>query len=209
MNYAELVSAIETTVETTFPTEVVDTMIRQAEVTLYQTVQLPALNKTQSAAFVISTSLITVPGDFLYPISFAVVAANGEYDYLLNKDVNFIRAAYPNPATTGTPKHYAINDATQLLVGPTPSATLTYKLQYGYYPESIVDADTTWLGESFDVALLNGSLIQASRYLKLEVDTIAQYEKLYVQAVGLLKNFGEGKLRSDMYRDGQVRQAVS
>lgn len=209
MDYAALVSIIETTSETTFETDVVNSFITQAETTIYQTVQFPALRKVVTAALTTADPFITVPTDFLYPLSFAVVDNDSSYNFLLNKDVNFIREAYPNPASTGLPAHYSLYSATEVLIGPTPDDNYTYVMQYGHYPESIITAGTTWLGDTFDVALANGALIQACRYMRMEPDTIAQYERLYVQAIGLLKNFGEGKLRSDVYRSGQPRQPVS
>jgi hypothetical protein len=136
--------------------------------------------------------------------------------YLLNKDVNFIREAYPNPNVSGVPKHYAIfgprsDNVTELtfILGPTPSAALTAELHYYYYPESIVTAGTSWLGDNFDSALLNAALVEAIRFMKGEDDLVALYEKLYVQAITLLKNLGDGKQRMDAYRDGQVRLAVN
>jgi len=141
---------------------------------------------------------------------------------LLNKDVNFIRQAYPNPATTGIPKYYAIFGPTttnsvpptitnelSLILGPTPNAALTAELHYFYYPESIVTAGETWLGENFDSALLNGALIQALRFIKGDAEMIALYDKLYLQSVLLLKQLGDGKLRQDAYRSGQFRQDVT
>jgi hypothetical protein len=138
-----------------------------------------------------------------------VIDGAGDYTYLLNKDVNFIREAYPNASDLGVPRHYAYFDDSTFIVGPTPNASYDMELHYGYYPESIVTAGTTWLGDEFDSALLNGALIEAIRFMKGEQDVVAMYEKLYVQAIGLLKNLGDGKLREDTYRSGQVRNPVS
>jgi hypothetical protein len=140
-----------------------------------------------------------------------VITSDGEYNYLLDKDVNFIREAYPRDvtATRRIPKYYAIFDDSAFIVGPTPDQSYSVELHYGYYPESIVTAGTSWLGTEFDSALLNGALIEAIRFMKGEADMIAVYEKLYVQAIGLLKNLGDGKLRTDTYRTVQVRNPVS
>jgi hypothetical protein len=143
----------------------------------------------------------------LFVYSLAIVNSS-DYVYLLNKDVNFMREAYPNPATTGTPVHYALFDQTSLIVGPTPDANYSSEIHFGYYPESIVTAGTTWLGTEFDSALLNGALMEAIRFQKGEADMFAMYEKFYIQALVLLKNLGEGKLREDTYRSGQVRREV-
>jgi hypothetical protein len=107
------------------------------------------------------------------------------------------------------PKHYAYFDEDTFILGPTPDASYAVELHYGYYPESIVTAGTTWLGNEFDSALLNGALIEAIRFMKGEPDIIANYEKLYLQSITLLKNLGDGKLREDTYRSGQFRSPVS
>jgi len=182
---------------------------KQAEQKIYSTVQIPPLRKNQTGTLTTSNKYLTYPTDFLYPLSLALVDGDGDYNYLLNKDVNFIREAYPNPSTTGEPKHYAIFDTTAFILGPTPDSGYTMELHYGYYPESIVTASTTWLGNDFDSALLNGALVEAIRFLKGEPDMIALYEKMYMQSIALLKNFADGKLRQDVYRDGQLRSKVA
>ncbi len=146
----------------------------------------------------------------------AVIDALGNYTFLLNKDVNFIRQAYPNASTTGLPKHYAIfgprsDEPNELsfIVGPTPNASYAVELHYYFYPESIVTAGETWLGDNFDSALLNGSLVEAIRYMKGEPDMVKLYQEMYLQAIALLKNLGDGKQRMDAYRDGQVRIPVN
>jgi hypothetical protein len=160
---------------------------------------------------------LSCPDDFLSVYSLALYpVAGGDYLYLLNKDVNFIREAYPNPTTTGKPKHYAIFgpqsanvNELSFIVGPTPSVTYNAELHYYYYPESIVTSGSTWLGDNFDSALLNGALVEAIRYIKGEQDMVNLYQTMYVQAIGLLKNLGDGKQRMDAYRDGQARIPVS
>ena len=171
--------------------------------------QLPAIRKNETGALTIGNKYLQIPDDYLYTFSLAVVKANGDYEYLLNKDVNFIREAYPGPTATGLPKHYANFDDTAFILGPTPDAAYSVELHYGYYPESIVTAGTTWLGDEFDSALLNGALLEAIRFMKGEPDIIANYEKLYLQAIGLIKMLGDGKLRQDTYRSGQFRTPVS
>jgi len=144
------------------------------------------------------------------------VIFQGDYLFLLNKDVNFVREAYPNTAGRGEPKHYAIfgpqsNDVNELsfIVGPTPNLAYKAELHYYYYPESIVDAGTTWLGDNFDSTLLYGTICEALVYMKGEGDMVQLAQSRYVQAVALLKNLGDGKQRMDAYRDGQVRVQVS
>jgi hypothetical protein len=189
---------------------------QQAEQRIYNTVQLANLRKNQTGNLTANNKYLSCPNDFLSTYSLAVVDASGNYSYPLNKDVNFIREAYPNATATGLPKHYAIfgpqsSAVTELsfILGPTPDAAYTVELHYYYYPESIVTAGTTWLGDNFDSALLNGALVEAIRFMKGEQDMVQLYQTLYTQAILLLKNLGDGKQRMDAYRDGQVRTAVA
>lgn len=208
MNYAQLVENIQTICETTFESAELAMFTQQAEQKIYATVELPALRKNQTGSMTSGNKYLAMPTGMLYVYSLAVID-DDVYYYLLNKDVNFVREAYPNPTDTGIPKHYAIFDQNTFILGPTPDGNYAVELHYGYYPESIVTAGTTWLGDEFDSALLNGALIEAIRFMKGEKDIIANYEKLYVQAIALLKNLGDGKLRQDMYRDGQVKVKVA
>ena len=209
MNYTELKQNIKDICENEFSEDALAMFTQQAEQKIYNTVQLPAIRKNETGALTIGNKYLQIPSDYLYTFSLAVVKANGDYEYLLNKDVNFIREAYPGPAVTGLPKHYANFDDTAFILGPTPDAAYTVELHYGYYPESIVTAGTTWLGDEFDSALLNGALLEAIRFMKGEPDIIANYEKLYLQAIGLIKMLGDGKLRQDTYLSGQFRTPVS
>ena len=209
MNYTELKANIQDICENTFTEDELAMFTQQAEQKIYNTVQIPALRKNVSGTFTVSNNYLQIPSDFLYSYSLAVIDGSGDFHFLLNKDVNFIREAYPSSSSTGLPKHYANFDDSSFIVGPTPNAGYTAELHYGYYPESIVTAGTTWLGDEFDSALLNGALIEAIRFMKGEADVVGMYEKLYVQAIGLLKNLGDGKLRQDAYRSGQVRTTVS
>ena len=208
MNYVELKQNIQDICEQTFTEDQLAMFTEQAEQKLYATVELPALRKNQTGSFTSGNKYLTMPTRMLYVYSLAVIDGDGDYIFLLNKDVNFIREAYPAPSSTGQPKHYAVFDQNTFIVGPTPNANYAAEIHFGIYPESIVTAGTTWLGTEFDSALLNGALIEAIRFQKGEPDMIATYEKLYVQAVALLKNLGDGKLRQDMYRDGQVKVKV-
>jgi len=209
MNYTDLKTNIQDICETTFTDAQLNLFTDQAEQKIYNTVQITALRNNVTGSLTSGVKYLTLPTDFLYPYSLAVLDGDGVFTYLLNKDVNFVREAYPNPATTGVPVHYALFSDTAIILGPTPNSGYTMELHYGYYPESIVTATTTWLGDEFDSALLNGALIEAIRFMKGEPDIIANYEKLYLQSIGLLKNLGDGKLREDMYRSGQFKQAVS
>ena len=209
MNYTQLKTNIEDICEMSFTDDQLAMFTEQAEQKIYNTVQIPALRKNQTGNLTADNKYLVYPTDFLYTFSLAVIDGSGNFEYLLNKDVNFIREAYPGPTSTGKPKHYAIFDDTAFILGPTPDSGYSVELHYGYYPESIVTAGTTWLGEEFDSALLNGALVEAVRFMKGEPDLVAEYEKLYVQAIALLKNLGDGKMREDAYRSGQLRVEVS
>jgi hypothetical protein len=209
MNYTELKTNIEDICETSFTDDQLAMFTQQAEQKIYNSVQIPALRKNVTGTLTASNKYLSSPSDFLYNYSLAVIDGSGAYSYLINKDVNFIRDAYPTPTSTGLPKHYAYFDEDTFILGPTPDASYAVELHYGYYPESIVTAGTTWLGNEFDSALLNGALIEAIRFMKGEPDIIANYEKLYLQSITLLKNLGDGKLREDTYRSGQFRSPVS
>ena len=210
MTYSQLTANIQDICETTFTSDQLAMFVQQTEQFIYNTVQFPALRKNVSGTITSGNKYLAVPTDYLYTYSLAVINSDGSFDFLLNKDVNFIREAYPTPTSTGTPKHYANFNDERFILGPTPSANLTVELHYGYYPESIVTASTLpWLGENFDSALLNGSLVEALRFMKGEPDLVQMYDKMFVQSITLLKLLGDGKLRSDTYRDGQYRQVVT
>jgi hypothetical protein len=216
MTYSELVIAVSDYCENTFPTVDMDIMIKQAEQRIYNSVQISNLRKNVTGTITSGNKYLSAPDDFLSTYSLAVYpAAGGDYLYLLNKDVNFIRDAYPNPTDTGKPKHYAIfgpqsSNVKELsfILGPTPDVTYSAELHYYYYPESIVTASQTWLGDNFDSALLNGTMLEAIAYMKGEIDLVTLYKDRYESAIFLLKNLGDGKQRMDAYRDGQVRNPV-
>ena len=220
MTYTQLVAAVTDYTQNTFDTTTINVMIKQAEQRIYNTVQIANLRKNVTGVLSSGNKYLACPEDFLSTYSLAVYPASGtgDYLYLLNKDVNFMRDAYPNPATTGKPKHYAIfgpqsSNVNELsfILGPTPDANYNAELHYYYYPESIVTASTTWLGDNFDSALLYGTLAEAGVYMKSapDDDMYKMYQERYVQAIALLKNLGDGKQRMDAYRDGQVRVPVS
>lgn len=196
--------------------------ITQAEQRIYNSVQFPSLRKNVTGSVTSGNKYLSTPTDFLSTYSLAVIDATGAYEYLLNKDVNFIRQAYPNPTTdTGTPKYYAlfgptVNTSTitnelSFIVGPTPDASYSVELHYYYYPESITvtSSGQTWLGDNFDTVLLYGSLVEAYTYMKGEQDIIGLYDTKYKEALALAKRLGDGLERSDSYRSGQFRQAVT
>ena len=188
--------------------EQINTFIKQAEQRIFNTVQLLDLRKSVTGNMTSGNKYLSVPSDWLANFSMAVIDSTGRYEYLLNKDVSFIRQSFPNPSATGTPTHYAYFDANSYILGPTPDANYAVELHYFYYPESIVEAGTSWLGDNFDSALLYGSLIEAYIFMKGEQDINVEYQKRYDNAMAILKQLGEGKNRQDMYRTPQTRLAV-
>lgn len=237
MNYNTLFETIKGYVENDFPNttftdttgnstvtftqkEQVDTFIRQAEQRIFNSVQFPSIRKNVTGTTSSSNKYLSSPSDFLAVYSMAVIDGTGAYSYMLNKDVNFIREAYPTPTDTGLPKYYALfgptttNDSPPaitneltFILGPTPDAAYSVELHYYYYPQSIVDSatGTSWLGDNFDSVLLYGSLLEAYTYMKGEPDVIAQYQKRYDDAIAMAKRLGDGMERSDAYRSGQSR----
>jgi len=227
MNYTSLYNTIQTYTENQFPavtiagggtvsaTTQINTFITQAEQRIYNTVQFPSLRRTSTLTTTASSQYLNCPNDFLAVYSMAVVGATG-YTFLLNKDVNFIRQAYPLSTDTASPQYYALfgpQAASDLelrfILGPTPDAVYNIELQYFFYPESIttVAGGQTWLGDNFDTVLLYGSLVEAYIYMKGEPDLIALYDGKYKEALGLASRLGDGLERSDAYRSGQYRQA--
>lgn len=214
MNYAQLVTAVSDYTENTFETAEMNTFIQQAEQRIYNTIQFPSLRKNVTGTITANNKYLSCPLDYLSTFSLAVVDATGAYEYLLNKDVNFIRQAYPQPTDTAIPKYYALfgpNSAVanelSFILGPTPDATYTVELHYFYYPESIVTAGTSWLGDNFDSVLLYGTLVEAYTFMKGETDMMQLYDGKYKEALQLAKRLGDGLERSDSYRSGQFRVA--
>ena len=210
LNYAQLVVQIQDYTENTFTTTDINNFIRQAEQRIYNTVQLPALRKNVTGTLSTGNKYLAMPTDWLSTFSLAVINTANEYSYLLNKDVNFIRQSFPDTDTDfyGEPQYYAVFDNATFIVGPTPDANYSAELHYFYYPESIVTASTSWLGNNFSSALLYGSLLEAYTYMKGEADVLTNYRNRYDEAMLLLKQLGDGKDRQDSYRSGQVRYPV-
>ena len=205
LNYTQLVSAIYaylSTDENGMSTDDVNTIIRQAEQRIYYEVQIPVLKKNISGSIAAGDKFYSTPADYLATYSMAAINNNtGDYEYLLPKEVAFLREAYPNPNTYGTPRYYALFDNDTIIVAPTPDISYSIELNYFYEPESIVDATTTWLGDNAETALLYACLVEGYVYLKGEADMMAKYEEKYQSAIAELRVIGEGRNRSDSYRN--------
>ena len=221
MTYTELVAAIQAYTENTEANFVAEipVFVEQAEQRIYNSMQFPSIRKNMTGVTQSNNKYLSCPDDFLSVYSLAVIDGTGVYEYLLNKDVNFIRQAYPQPTDTGLPRYYAlfgpkvtgsaISNELSFILGPTPDANYTVELHYYYYPESIVTAGSTWLGDNFDSVLLYGSLVEAYTYMKGEQDMMALYNQKYMEALALAKRLADGMERQDAYRSGQFRQQVT
>ena len=225
MNYSTLLETIKGFCENDFPdtsftdsagnsvsltsTEQVNTFIDQAEQKVFNSVQILNLRKNVTGSLTASNQYLKTPSDWLSNFSLAVIdSTTGAYSYLLNKDVNFIRESFPIPTATGTPTHNAVFDDNTYILGPTPDLSYAMELHYFYYPQSIVTAGTSWLGDNFDSVLLYGALIEAHIFMKGEADVYQNYTARYNEAMTLLKQLSEGKNRQDMYRPQQARYGV-
>ena len=212
MNYSQLSTLIQEYCESTESSFVanIPTFVQLAEERIYNSVQIPAIRKNSTATMTIGNKYMSLPSDWLSTFSLAVFnPSNNEYTYLLNKDVNYIRQAYPDADDLGRPEYYAIWDANTMILGPAPDIAYTAELHYYYYPDSIVTANTSWLGTNFETVLLYGSLREAYTYLKGEQDMMNYYEQKYQESLGQLKRLGDGLDRQDAYRSGQVRVQVT
>lgn len=223
MNYTELrdkIIAFAESDELSF-VENIPKFVRAAEQRIYNSVQIQYLRKNVIGTVSQNNKYLSAPADFLSAYSLAIILPNGQYEYLLNKDVNFIRQAYPSPTDAGTPKYYAIFGPTttadnpplltneiSFILGPTPDSNYSVELHYFFYPESIVTANTTWLGDNFDTVLFYGAMREASLFQRMEQDVVANYEQKYGEALALLMQLGNGLQRRDAYRSGQVRDPV-
>lgn len=221
MDYAALKQAIEDYTENYEDSFVanIPLFVEQTEQRIYNTVQFPSLRKNMTGVMQSGNKYLSAPDDFLAVYSLAVIDGTGSYEYLLNKDVNFIRQAYPQPTDSGIPRYYAlfgptvtgstISNELSFILGPTPDASYSVELHFYYYPESIVTAGTSWLGDNFDSVLLYGSLVEAYTYMKGEQDMMLLYNTKYAEALGMAKRLGDGMERQDAYRSGQFRQQVT
>ena len=210
MTYTELVAAIKSYTENDYSTTDINTFIQNAEQRIHNTVQLPDLRKNVTGTMSLGNKYFSLPSDWLSTFSIAVINSDNEYTYLLNKDVNFVRESFPDTDSGfyGKPEYYGIFDDNTMILGPTPDANYSAELHYYYYPQTIVTAGNTWLGDNFDTALFYGALLEAAAFMKEDADTVTQYTARYSEVMQLLKNLGDGKNRRDAYRSGQERIPV-
>jgi hypothetical protein len=209
MNYVELCEGVVSTIGNEFEQADLDRFAQQAEQKIYNAVQIPALRKNMTSNITPGSPYVTLPQDYLYAYSLAVIEpTTGEYEFLDFVDVNYVREMFPSPLQLHRPRCYAQFDADTLLVAPSPDLAYQVELHFGYYPESIITAGTTWLSENFDSTLLNGMLVEAARFIKEEADVMATYKELFIDSMALLKQLGDGKMRQDTYRTPQVKDTV-
>ena len=209
MNYTELCDSIADVTENTFTVDNYALFAQQSEQKIYNAVQLANLRRNSIGALTAANKYLSAPSDFLSTYSMSVINGDGDYSFLMNKDVNFIREAYPSASTTGLPLYYSQFDGDStgtegnFILGPTPDSNYDVELHYYYDPESIVTAGTSWYGDNAEAALLYGSLIEAYTYMKGEADLISLYTGRYNEAMGQLTGIDIRSNRDD-YRDGKV-----
>ena len=212
MNYTQLIAAIESYTENQFTTADINTFITQAEERIFNSVQIPDVRRNQVGTTSTGNKYLSVPSDWLATYSLAVVNTDNEYNFLINKDANFIRQSFPDTdvAHYGEPKYYAVFDSNTFILGPTPDDNYVAELHYFYYPTSITTADsgTSWVGDNFSSVLLYGTMLEAATYMKEDADVLANYSQRYAEALELITGLGDGKNRRDAYRSGQTRIPV-
>ena len=210
MTYTELVAAIKSYTENDYTTTDVNTFIKNAEQRIFNVVQLPDLRRNVTGTMTSGNKFFALPSDWLATFSISVINSDNEHSFLLNKDVNFIREAFPDTDSGffGKPEYYAIFDDETMILGPTPDANYSAELHYYFYPQSIVTAGNSWLGDNFDTVLFYGALLEAAAFMKEDPDTVNMYMGRYNESLQLLKNLGDGKNRRDAYRSGQLRIPV-
>ena len=209
MNYTSLKANVEDICEQTFTADQHALFAQQAEQLIYNTVDLTSMRNVDSGSLTAGNELYTTPDGYLYTYSFAIVN-NDTQTFLLNKDSNFLREAYPNASVEGEPKYYALFDDDTFMLAPTPTSGYTTELHYFYSPPSITEVagGETWLGTNAPECLLYGSMVQANLFLKGEPDMQQLYEGQYQEALARLRNESAGKSMQDSYRYGQPRQAA-
>ena len=192
--------------ETTFVNNL-SVIIKEAEDRVLKSVQLPDFRKNSTGTTTSGNKYLSMPDDFLAPYSLAV--DNSGYEYLLFKDVNLIREAYPAASTQAVPKYYAIFTDSSFLLGPTPNSNYSVELHYFYKPESITAASsgTSWLGTNAESTLLYGCLYEAYTFMKGDADMLQLYAGRYEDALAKLNALGEGYSTTDSYRSGAVLAA--
>lgn len=233
MNYTTLFNTVKTYTENEFPSTTftgtdgvttvttlsntqVNTFITQAETRIYNAINIPTLRKNVTGTLAANNPYLSLPTDWLSAYSVAIIDGSGNYSYILNKDVSYIREAYPGPTSTGTPKYYALfgtqlsnTSALSYLLGPTPDQNYGVEMHYFYYPPSIVTAGTSWLGDNYDPILLYGALLEATIFMKAEAEIATMYKAKYDEALNELRRLCDALERGDSYRDGQLKLNVA
>ena len=219
MNLQQITQAIQDYSENTESLFVsnIGLFLRQAEDRIYNTVHIPVLRKNVTGNLTAANPYLSCPNDFLSVYSLAVIDTSGNYSYLIDKDVSFIREAYSNPTNQGLPKYYAMFGPQlsnmldiSLLTAPTPDSNYNVELHYFYYPVSITDtvnnpAGVTWLSDNYDPALFYGAMREAMIFMKQEQDMVTYYEQKYQEAIGQLTRLVNGLERGDAYRNNQIK----
>lgn len=208
MNYTELCERTAATVVSSFAPADFEQFALLAEQKIYTATQSPGIRQNANSTLTVANPYLTLPSDYLYTFSLSVNVPGQGWQFLYDKDVNFLREAYPNPAEQGVPRFYARFDEFTAMLAPTPASAYQVELHYAGFPESVTTAGTTWLSEHYGSVLLNGMILEASRFLKEEEDVLKAHEKAFNESLALFKNLADGKMRQDTYRTPQVRTPV-
>ena len=191
--------------ETTFVNNL-DVFIKNAEERVLKLIDLDYFRKNVTASLTNGGQYLNVPADYLSSFSLSFTKANGDKEFLMLKDVNFLQEFHPDPSDTGTPKYYSLFDVNNFLIAPTPDSNYVCELHYFYRPNSITGSTgTSWLGDNAPNTLLYGSLVEAYTFMKGEADMLQLYESRFAEAIARMKNYGEGLENTDAYREGLVR----
>lgn len=207
MNYTQLKTAIIDYTENTDSEfeSMIDTFIQLSEQRIFNSVLIPNLRRNSTANAYANNRYLETPTDFLSTYEMMIIDADGNYWPMLQKEVSFMRQAYPDPSYTALPQYYAFFDDNTFYLAPTPNQAYTVELHYYYYPESIVTNGTSWLGDNFEMVLLYGALVEAAAFMKADADIIANYGSQYDKYLFLLKNYADGRVRNDEYRNQPAR----
>lgn len=209
MTYAELYALVQDYLEvdeTSFNANI-PVFVKLAEEEIYRKVQLKDLRKNTTLVTVAATQYVDTPTDFLASYSMSVID-DSAHTFLIHKDVNFIREAYPNSSTTGVPRFYAEFEDDTFILGPTPDDIYSLELNYLFAPTSIVTSSTSWVGTNAQNALLYGTIYHGYIFLKGEADTIAHYKGKFDEALRDLTVLQEGRNNKDTYRKPNNRMNV-
>jgi len=208
MNYAELTTSIQDYTENRNATFVanIPTFVRNAERRIHMDCpDLPRSRLMSSASATPGLRIYPTPTRFLTPLSLSISTPAGVFiDYADNKEPEYVYSAFGNSAQA-RPRVYAMLDNNEFVLSPVPDQAYQLDFAYTGYPESIVEAGTTWIGDNFEFVLLYGALVEAYTFMKGEADVLQAYGLQYKDSLRLLKDFSQARSHQDAFRVAQGR----